>query len=142
MNARNDAGSIKFNGKLELTGTATETAELHKEQQFITKLKDKVKMHGVRTFFYMPNAREKMTPLLDEYHAFTVEEVIVEHDLQQLPERQESEHDTAVDETPASLALLIWIWQSLQCSQPQPTQSGTSWQPKLHGSDLLRSTQM
>jgi hypothetical protein len=51
MSARNDASSIKFNGKLELTDTTTETAELDKEQ-FIAALKDKVKFHGVQTFFY------------------------------------------------------------------------------------------
>ena len=79
MTARNDASSIKFNGKLELTGGTTETAELDKEQ-FIAALKDKVKFHGMQNVFYMLNAQGKMTSLLDDYHEFTVEEVIVEHE--------------------------------------------------------------
>lgn len=85
MTARNDGTSIKFNGKLELSGTTTETAELDKEQ-FVAALKDKVKFHGVQTFFYMPNSQGKMTSLLTDYHVFTVDEVINEHEERQLPE--------------------------------------------------------
>lgn len=85
MSARNDSTYIKFNGKLEVSSATTEAAELDKEQ-FISALKDKVNFHGLQTFFYMPDTTGKMTSLMDEYHALTLEEVIAEHSSRQLPE--------------------------------------------------------
>lgn len=78
MTARNDATSVKFNGKVEL-GTNVQTAELDKEQ-FVATLKDKVKFHGAQSFFYVPREDGTMTSLLEDFHNFTVDEVIAEHD--------------------------------------------------------------
>lgn len=64
MNARNDVTSVKFNSKVEL-GTNVQTAELDKEQ-FVATLKDKVKFHGVQTFFYVPREDGRMTSLLED----------------------------------------------------------------------------
>ena len=68
---------MKFNGKLETL--CTDITELDKDQ-FITAVKEKVRYYGLHNFFYLRGPDGKMCYLLDNSHAFTVKEVITEHE--------------------------------------------------------------
>ena len=67
----------KFNGNLERTGSSP-TNEIDKET-FIKALKKKVRLHGQQTFYAIP-LNNNVVSLFDNYHKFTVDEVIAQHE--------------------------------------------------------------
>ena len=72
---RNDTTAIKFNGCLDVTQSIT---ELNKEE-FQTNVKEAIRHYGLQSFFYMPH-NGTMHHLADDYHMFTLEDIIAEHD--------------------------------------------------------------
>ena len=77
LSAKLDSSVMKFNGKLETL--CTDITKLDKDQ-FITAVKEKVRYYGLHNFFYLRGPDGKMCYLLDNSHAFTVKEVITEHE--------------------------------------------------------------
>ena len=69
--------ACKFNGNLEKTESAQPT-EIDKET-FIKQLQKKVRLHGQQSFYSIMYQTEVIT-LFDNYHKFTVEEVIDQHE--------------------------------------------------------------
>ena len=72
----NSKDSEKFTGKLETTPSAN-TNEIDKER-FIKLLRKRVRLHGQQSFYAMTYG-QAVVPLFDNYHKFTVEEVIEQH---------------------------------------------------------------
>ena len=68
---------MKFNRKLETS--FTDITELDKDQ-FITAVKEKVRYYRLHNFCYLQGPDGKICYLLDNSHAFTVKEVITEHE--------------------------------------------------------------
>ena len=77
MDSRDSSSIIKFDGKLELSTSATIPTELDKDE-FIKSLKDKVSYYGLQTFFYLPGSNGTMLSLLDHAHSFSLQDVIAE----------------------------------------------------------------
>ena len=73
IQACNDMNIIKLNGKLEIT--SEETAELDKEQ-FIEAVKKNIQLFGLHAWYYLPGPDGTMLNLCQDYHTFTLQEVI------------------------------------------------------------------
>ena len=76
----NDATQRTFNGKLETSSDVTST-DMNKEQ-FVLAVRNLVTKYGFQSFFYLPNeAGNDMVYLLDDPHAFSIDQIIAEFNL-------------------------------------------------------------
>ena len=73
IQASNDMNVIKLNGQLEIT--SKETVELDKEQ-FVEAVKKNIQLFGLHTWYYLPGPDITMLDLCEDYHTFTLQEII------------------------------------------------------------------
>ena len=71
---RNDSTALKFNGSLDVDSSPN---ELNKEE-FQTSVKEIYRHYGLQTFFFAPKGG-RMLDLSEEYHMFTLEELLAEY---------------------------------------------------------------
>ena len=78
IQASNNTNVIKFNGQLEITSVGV--AELDKDQ-CIEVVKKNIQLFGLHTLYYLPGQDGTMLNECDDYHAFTLQEVIDNYNL-------------------------------------------------------------
>ena len=72
---KNDSSVVKFNGSLDIKHSST---ELNKEE-FQMAVKELYRHYGLQTFFFAPKGTS-MLDLTEDYHMFTLEEIIDEYE--------------------------------------------------------------
>ena len=99
----NDATQRTFNGKLDTDLDATST-DMSKEQ-FVLAVRTMVTKYGFQNFFYLPNADQSaMAYLLDDPHAFSIDQVLDEFTRRSADPPLPVVDATSGLETPASIA--------------------------------------